>query len=113
VEIKNSIIGSGSEIKHLSYVADSIIGENCNLGAGTILANLRFDGKNVQSMVKGKLIDTQRKKLGAVLGKGVRTGINVSLMPGVLMGANSVIGPHSLVKENVKDNATYFTKSRK
>jgi len=113
VEVKNSIIGNGSKIGHLSYVADSIIGENCNLGAGTILANLRFDGKNVQSVVKEKPIDTQRKKFGAVLGKGVKTGINVSIMPGVLIGQNSIIGPHSLARENIKDNQIFYTKFQK
>lgn len=110
VEIKNSIIGQDSKIAHLNYVADSIIGENCNLGAGTILANLRFDGKNIYSKVKRELIDTQRQKFGAVLGKGVKTGINVSIMPGVLIGQNSIIGPHSLVKENIKDNQIFYTK---
>ena len=55
VEIKNSIIAKDSKISHLSYVADSIIGENCNLGAGTVLANLRFDEKNIQSIVKGEI----------------------------------------------------------
>jgi bifunctional UDP-N-acetylglucosamine pyrophosphorylase/glucosamine-1-phosphate N-acetyltransferase len=113
VEIKNSIISQGSRICHLSYAGDSVIGENCNLSAGTILANLRFDGKNVHSIVKGKLVDTQRKKFGAVLGNNVKTGINVSIMPGVLIGSNSVIGPHSLVKENVKDNQIFYTKHQK
>ncbi len=113
VELKNSIIGDNSKIGHLSYVPDSVIAENCNLGAGTILADLRFNGKNIQVTVKGRLIDTQRRKLGAIMGKGVKIGINSSLMPGVLLGSDAVIGPHSLVKENVKDNATYFTKSRK
>lgn len=110
VEIKNSIIENGSKISHLNYVADSIIGEDCNLGAGTILANLRFDGKNIYSKVKGKLVDTQRKKFGTVFGRGVKTGINVSIMPGVLIGENSVIGPHSLVRENIKDNQIFYTK---
>lgn len=102
VEIKNSIISSGSKIAHLSYVADSIIGENCNLGGGTVIANLRFDEKNVQAMVKGKLVDTGKRKLGAVLGKGVKVGINSSIMPGVLIGPDSIIHPHSLVKRNVE-----------
>jgi len=113
VEVKNSIIEDGSKISHLNYVADSIIGEKCNLGAGTILANLRFDGKSIHSKVKGKLVDTQRQKFGAVLGKGVKTGINVSIMPGVLIGSNSIIGPHSLVRENIKDNEIFYTKLQK
>lgn len=44
-EIKNSIIMNNSNIPHQNYVGDSIIGENCNLGAGTKIANLRFDRK--------------------------------------------------------------------
>lgn len=113
VEIKNSIISQGSHISHLNYVADSIIGENCNLGAGTVLANLRFDEKNIHSLVKGKLVDTQRQKLGAVFGKGVKTGVNASVMPGILVGSNSIIGPHSLVRENVQDNKIFYTKPQK
>jgi len=67
----------------------------------------------VQSVVKEKPIDTQRKKFGAVLGKGVKTGINVSIMPGVLIGQNSIIGPHSLARENIKDNQIFYTKFQK
>ncbi|MBU2617180.1 MAG: NTP transferase domain-containing protein, partial [Euryarchaeota archaeon] len=52
VEIKNSIIMGGTNIGHLSYVGDSIIGTNCNLGAGTKVANLRLNEKNIKVMVK-------------------------------------------------------------
>jgi bifunctional UDP-N-acetylglucosamine pyrophosphorylase/glucosamine-1-phosphate N-acetyltransferase len=110
VEIKNSIIGDNSQILHLSYIGDSIIGENCNLGAGTIAANLRLDSKTIKVQVKGKFIDTKRKKLGCVLGNDVKTGIHVSLMPGVLVGSGVQIGPHSILFENVKENFAYWTK---
>lgn len=110
VEIGKSIIGDNSNSAHLSYIGDSIIGENCNLGAGTITANLRFDEKNVHSLVKGKLIDTQRKKFGAVLGNNVKTGINVSLMPGILIGSGSLIGPHSVVFQNLESNTKFYSK---
>jgi bifunctional UDP-N-acetylglucosamine pyrophosphorylase/glucosamine-1-phosphate N-acetyltransferase len=113
VEVKNSIVSQGSHISHLNYVADSIIGENCNLGAGTVLANLRFDEKNIRSIVKAELVDTQRKKFGAVLGKGVKVGINTSTMPGVLIGENAILGPDSLVMKNVKDNQVFETKFQK
>lgn len=102
VEIKNSIICSSSKIAHLSYLGDSVVGENCNLGGGTVVANLRFDDKNIHSMVKGKLIDTGRRKFGAVLGTGVKVGVNSSIMPGVLVGEGAIIHPHSLVKRNVE-----------
>jgi len=107
VEIKNSIIGNNVKISHLSCVADSIIGENCNLGAGTIIANLRFDRKTIRTMVNGKLIDTKRKKFGAILGDNVKTGINVSITPGLLIGSDSLIYPNSLVKKNVKDKEIF------
>lgn len=113
VEIKNSIISAGSKIAHLSYLADSVLGENCNLGGGTIVANLRLDGKNVKSQVKGKMVDTGRRKLGVVLGKEVKVGINSSLMPGVLAGQGAIIGPHSFVKENIGDREIVYSKFQK
>lgn len=107
VEIKNSIIGDGTKIPHLSYIGDSIIGENCNLGAGTIVANLRFDKKTIKTKVKGELVDTGRKKFGCVMGDNTKTGINVSLMPGVMIGTNSVIYPHTVVSKNLEDNTVF------
>jgi len=67
----------------------------------------------VQSVVKEKPIDTQRRKFGAVLGKGVKVGINTSIMPGVLIGEGAIIGPHSLVRKNAKDNEIFYDKFRK
>lgn len=113
VEIKNSIIGDNSSIPHLSYIGDSIIGENCNLGAGTITANVRFDKKTITSIVKNKLMDTKRKKFGCALGNNTQTGIDVSLMPGVLVGPNCKIGPDAVVFENVEDNTVFYTEFKK
>ena len=53
-EIKNSVIMDGTHVGHLSYVGDSIFGEDCNLGAGTIIANLRFDDKKIKMNKKQK-----------------------------------------------------------
>lgn len=107
VEIKNSILGRDSMVPHLTYLGDSVIGENCNLGAGTIAANLKFNEREIKTEVKGNIMSTGRKKLGAILGSGVKTGINVSLMPGVMIGANSTIYPHKVVNKNVKKETTY------
>ncbi len=82
VEIKNSLIGENTNIRHLSYVGDSIIGSNCNLGAGTIVANLRHDQATIKTMVKGQLIDTQRKKFGAIIADNVKTGVATIVYPG-------------------------------
>jgi UDP-N-acetylglucosamine diphosphorylase/glucosamine-1-phosphate N-acetyltransferase len=104
VEVKNSIVMSGSKIPHLSYVGDSVIGENCNLGAGTKIANLRLDKKNV--VIRGK--DTGRRKLGAILGDNVQTGINSSLNLGTLIGNNCLIGPGALVHGIIPPNSKIF-----
>lgn len=100
-EIKNSIIMDKAHIGHLSYIGDSIIGESCNLGAGTTVANYRFDGETVKMTVKDNVLDTGRRKLGVVLGDEVKTGINASLMPGVEVGNNSWIGPGVVVYRDV------------
>jgi UDP-N-acetylglucosamine diphosphorylase/glucosamine-1-phosphate N-acetyltransferase len=89
VEVKNSIVMKGSKIPHLSYVGDSVIGEGCNLGAGTKIANLRLDKKNIS--ITG--IDTRRRKLGAIIGDHVETGINASINVGSMIGNNTFIGP--------------------
>jgi bifunctional UDP-N-acetylglucosamine pyrophosphorylase/glucosamine-1-phosphate N-acetyltransferase len=93
-EIKASILMEGAHVGHLSYIGDSVIGSRCNLGAGTITANLRFDELPIKMKVKGETLDSGRKKLGVILGDDVKTGINVSLFPGVKVGQGSWIGPH-------------------
>lgn len=82
VEVKGSIIMDGAKAPHLSYVGDSVIGCDVNFGCGTVTANFRHDEGNHKSMVKGELVDTGRRKLGAIVGDGVHTGINTSIYPG-------------------------------
>jgi len=101
VEVKESVIMEGTKIPHLSYVGDSVIGENVNFGAGTLVANLRFDEKEVKVNVKGKRISSGRKKLGAIVGGYVKTGINVSILPGVKIGAYALIYPGTVVNRDV------------
>jgi len=100
-EIKASIVMENSHVGHLSYLGDSVIGAGCNIGAGTITANLRFDEGPVAVFIKGKRVSSGRKKLGAFLGDGVKTGINVSLSPGVKIGSGSWISPHTVIDRDV------------
>ena len=100
-EVKNSIVMSGTKIPHLSYIGDSVFGEDCSLGAGTITANLRFDEATIKSRVKNVMIASGRKKLGAILGDNVRTGINVSIFPGVKIGQGAWLGPSATVEKDV------------
>jgi UDP-N-acetylglucosamine diphosphorylase/glucosamine-1-phosphate N-acetyltransferase len=106
-EIKNSIVMKDSRIPHLSYVGDSILGEGCHLGAGTITANLRFDEAEVKTRVRGAWVNSGRRKLGAILGDGVQTGINVSIFPGVKIGRGAWIGPGAVVDRDVASSARY------
>jgi UDP-N-acetylglucosamine diphosphorylase/glucosamine-1-phosphate N-acetyltransferase len=100
-EVKNSIVMDGTHVGHLSYVGDSILCERCNLAAGTITANLRLDDGHVKMSVKGKVVDTGRRKLGAILGDEVKTGINALLMPGVKVGPRSWVGANFTVHRDV------------
>ena len=107
-EIKNSIILSNTAIPHFNYIGDSIVCENVNLGAGTKVANLRFDEKSIKVSIKGQLIDSRRKKLGTIIGPNVKTGINVSIMTGKIIGNNSRIGAHTIVSEDIPPNTFYY-----
>ena len=92
---------------HLSYVGDSVLGEHVNLGAGTVTANLRFDRKTVKMNVKGRRVDTGRRKLGAIIGGHAQTGINVSLLPGVKIGSYAIVYPGCVVYRDVETRGVY------
>ncbi len=109
-EIKNSIVMRATRIPHLSYVGDSLIGENCNLGAGTITANIRFDAKILSLRVKGRLQSTGRKKLGVIMGDDVQTGINVSIMPGVRIGSGAWVAPGAVISSDIPSGHAIFVK---
>ncbi|AKB14300.1 MAG: bifunctional sugar-1-phosphate nucleotidylyltransferase/acetyltransferase [Methanosarcina thermophila] len=98
VEIKNTIIMENTNVGHLSYVGDSIIGRRCNFGAGTKVANLRHDGKNIKVMIKGRILDSGRRKLGVIMGDDVHTGINTSINTGVVMEKGRFTYPGEIVK---------------
>ncbi len=102
VEIKNSLILSKTNVGHLSYVGDSVLGEGVNFGAGTTVSNLRHDGKNHRSMVGGSLIDTGRRKFGVVVGDQVHTGINTSIYPGRKLWPHTSTRPGEIVQRDVQ-----------
>tara|TARA_B100000959_G_scaffold242149_1_gene264503 strand:- start:2374 stop:3585 length:1212 start_codon:yes stop_codon:yes gene_type:complete len=105
-EIKNSILMNGAKAPHHNYVGDSIIGENSNLGSGTKIANLRLDKKEIIVVHKGMKINTGRKKLGAIIGSNVNTGINASINAGTILGNNVKVGPNSLVSGTYESQST-------
>jgi NDP-sugar pyrophosphorylase family protein len=92
-EIKGSILLDGAKAGHFAYIGDSILGNEVNLGAGTKLANLKMIPGTVSVRSGKELIDTGRRKIGAILGDRTETGCNSVTSPGTLMGPRSIIYP--------------------
>jgi bifunctional UDP-N-acetylglucosamine pyrophosphorylase/glucosamine-1-phosphate N-acetyltransferase len=102
VEIKNSIILDGTNVGHLSYVGDSVIGRRSNFGAGTITANLRHDDRAVHVTVKGKRVSSGRRKLGAIIGDDVKTGIGTLISPGAVLHSGARTGIGTIVNRDIE-----------
>lgn len=100
-EVKNSIIFNNSYISRQCYVGDSIIGTHVTLGAGTCTENHRHDGRHHFSLVRGQSINTGRVKLGAIIGDGVHTGVNVSIEAAVKIGVARTIKPSTYVQRDL------------
>lgn len=107
-EVKNSIVMAHTHVPHLNYVGDSILGERCNLGAGTKVANLRLDEKDIQATIKGRPVDTGLRKLGAILGDDVKTGINVTIDVGTVVGEGTFIGPGAVVRGTIAPQSRVY-----
>jgi len=101
VEVKNSLVGKGTFASHLAYIGDSIIGENCNFGAGTITANFRHDKQSIKTTVKDQLIDTKRVKFGTVMGDNVKTGIHTIIYPGRKIWSGKTTLPGEKVEKDI------------
>jgi len=111
-EVKNAIFSEGSHM-HSGYIGDSIIGENCRMGANAVTANVKIDRAIIKSIIEGKKIETGLKAFGCVIGDNTKTGISCSFMPGVLIGSDCVIGPNSVVMKNIEDNKLFYTEFKK
>ncbi len=108
--VKSSIIFPGTNAKHLSYIGDSMIGENINFGSSTQLANFRFDGKEIWVETEKGKINSGRKKLGALVGDGTKFGVGSIVMPGKIIGNNCWIGSGVVVYRNIPSNRRIFVK---
>jgi NDP-sugar pyrophosphorylase family protein len=109
-EIKHSYIGNGCWF-HSNYIGDSVIEDDCSFGAGAITANFRLDETIISSRIDGDRINTGHDKLGAVIGRGCRIGINSSIMPGITIGANSFVGAHINLTHNLETGKMALSKS--
>lgn len=109
-DITRSYVGDGCWF-HSNYIGDSVLEENISMGAGAVLANLRLDEGHISSQSKGEKVNTYRNKLGAVIGRDVRIGVNVSVMPGVKIGARSFIGAGVVLDKDVAEDCYCVQKS--
>lgn len=105
-EIKNSIIESGTKM-HSGFLGDSVVGRDCRLAAYFSIANRRLD----RGTIKVNGVDTHQTFLGAIIGDNVSFGVRSTIMPGVMIGNNCVIGPGTVVTKDVADNTKYFVKA--
>jgi bifunctional UDP-N-acetylglucosamine pyrophosphorylase/glucosamine-1-phosphate N-acetyltransferase len=110
-EVKHSYIGDNCWF-HSNYIGDSVLDDDCSLGAGAVLANLRLNEQNIQIEVGDTLVDTGCDKLGAIIGRGCRIGVNASLMPGVRVGPGSLVGPQVCLSEDVAAKKMVLLESR-
>ena len=94
VEVKKSKIGKNSKINHLSYIGDSVVGKNVNIGAGTITCN--YDGKKKN---KTKILD------------GAFIGSNTSLIAPIKIGKKAIVGAGSALTRNVKNKSLALTRA--
>lgn len=85
-EVKHCILLDEAKAAHFAYLGDSILGNQVNLGAGTVLANLRLDHANVVIKWKEGRLETGMKKLGAIIGDRSQLGCNSVTNPGTLIG---------------------------
>ncbi|WP_234041677.1 DapH/DapD/GlmU-related protein [Persicirhabdus sediminis] len=101
VEVSNSVFYEHVTVGHNVYVGDSIVGNHALLGAGTVLSNKRHDGRNQRALIRGELIDTGRQELGAIIGDGVRTGVNTTVFPGRKIGNGRTTRPGALIEHDM------------
>jgi len=111
-EVTRSYLGN-KVFLHRNYVGDSVLADKVLLGAGTILANFRFDAQPISSFVNGKKVVTGLLKFGAIIGAESKMGVNSSTLPGVKIGSRSFIGPGEVIKKDIADNKFIFNNQLK
>lgn len=104
-EVVRSIILSHSSL-HFGYLADSIVGNHVQIGAGILTANKRLDRQPISVEVKGQPKSSGRTQLGVMIGDGANLGIGVKTMPGVIIGSQATIFPSTTLFAQVANNET-------
>lgn len=92
---------------HRNYVGDSVLDNDVMFGAQAVTGNLKFDGEKIYSFADEEKVDTNMNKLGAIIGKLSKVGVNSTIFPGVKIGKKTWIGPGEKVKYDLEDK-TYL-----
>ncbi len=108
-ELKNVVLFDKVQVPHYNYVGDSVLGYKAHMGAGSITSNVKMD-RTLVKVFGDDVIETGRKKFGAILGDNVEVGCNSVLNPGTVVGAGSLVYPLSAVRGVVPANAVYKDK---
>lgn len=117
-EIKQAIFLNHTHAAHFAYVGDSILGNEVNLGAGTICANFKLDHTCINLHILNQHIPTQMRKLGAIIGDKTQIGCNTVSNPGTLIGQEvrcypclnieGFIPSRSLIKPSIRPTITSY-----
>ena len=108
-ELKNVVLFDNVQVPHYNYVGDSILGYKAHMGAGSITSNVKMD-RTLIKVFGDDVLETNRKKFGAILGNNVEVGCNSVLNPGTVVGAGALVYPLSSVRGVVPSNSVYKDK---
>jgi NDP-sugar pyrophosphorylase family protein len=111
-EVKNAIFMEGAQVSHFNYVGDSILGNTSHLGAGAILANLRFDKQNIIIKLPSIAYTTGLRKVGAFVGDGAQLGCNSVLQPGTILSRDACVMSAAAYGGFLETGCTVIPKNR-
>lgn len=92
-EIKHTIMQNKSKVASLAFCGDTILGKSTRIGSGVIVANRRFDQKNITVKINGEKVDVGTDFFGAIIGDSTRLGANSTTVPGTFIGPYTWILP--------------------
>ena len=92
-EVKHCILQNKSKVASLAFCGDTILGKSTRIGSGIILANRRFDQKNITIKINGEKYDVGTDFFGAIIGDSTRLGANSTTVPGTFIGPYTWILP--------------------
>lgn len=98
VEVKSSIVGDRVCVAHLSYIGDSVLGSDINVGGGCIFSNFRHDAGEIRMMWQGRLCPTGRNKLGCLVGDHARIGCKSVILPGRVVPPGAQTYPGEVIR---------------